>query len=250
MKKRLLVRMDDFGGCGSANSAILACLDAGVARSIGVMGPGLAVAEGCRSLALRRDACVGVHGVLNAEWDAVKWGPVAGAAAVPSLVEAGGVFTRTPNVLYERGFVVDEAIAELQAQIRLVRSFGLRPVYLDEHMGFGWLPGLGDAVAELARAEGLVFRPPLAGLPRLADEPADPVDAFLARVDTAPTGDYLAVYHPGRDADDMREYRHEGIAPGQVARERAADTALLTAARLREGLSERGVALLDYADFA
>jgi len=193
---------------------------------------------------------VGVHGVLNAEWDRVKWGPVAGAKAVPSLVEPDGMFTATPNVLYDRGFLVDEAIAELTAQINRVRSLGLRPTYLDEHMGVGWLPGLGDAMVDLAKAEGLVFRPLLSQLPPGNPTGFDPVERLLAQVDQASAGDYLVVFHPGLDQPDMHDYVHPGIAPGQVAKERQGDRDLLVDARLHLGLMSLNVEIIDYRAFA
>lgn len=249
MKKRLLVRMDDFGGCDSANRAILECLAAGVGQSVGVMAPGLALEGGCKALRATDPTCVGVHGVINAEWSTVKWGPVLGPQAVPSLVDERGMLTATPMVLYERGFLVDEVLAEIAAQVRKVRDQGLDPVYLDEHMGFAWLPGVRDELAVLARREGLVYLPPLEGLPDADPTVTDPVERLLSQVDRATSGDFIAVYHPGMDRPDMQDYVHEGLAPGVVAKEREGDRRLLTDPRLAQGLRDRHVELISYRVF-
>ncbi|RYG47709.1 ChbG/HpnK family deacetylase [bacterium] len=193
---QLLVRGDDAGASVGTNRAIRACVAHGSIRNVSIMAVGLAfddlVAEGSIP------ACCGVHAVINSEWDRPRWGPLTDA---PSLTEADGTFRRFPADHQREGFDIHEVQREIEAQIAKVREGGFRPVYLDEHMGFSWLPGVREMLTELARREGLVYAP----------EPS--VE--------------MAVFHPSADDADTRMWGHEGLRPGQIAEERAAETAML-----------------------
>jgi predicted glycoside hydrolase/deacetylase ChbG (UPF0249 family) len=237
--RKLYVRGDDAGGCLSANLAIERCLDAGVLKNVGVMACGLAFEDAARRLAGRNDACFGMHVCLNSEWDAVKWGPVLPPEQVPNLVDDNGHFLWAPIANHERGLEVEQAMMEVRAQLARLRDAGFEVRYLDEHMGVGWVGGLGEALRDLAREEGLFVADAIPYLPD-ADATGDPVSDLLARAAKIET-EALVVFHPGLDAADMREYRHVGIEPGQVAKERGAETDLLTDPRLRVGLESLGV---------
>lgn len=237
--RKLYVRGDDAGGCLSANLAIERCLDAGVLRNVGVMACGLAFEDAAQRLAGRRDACFGMHVCLNSEWDEVKWGPVLPAEAVPNLVDDEGHFLWAPIANHERGLDLGQAMAEVRAQLARLRGAGFLVRYLDEHMGVGWVGGLHEALVGLAREEGLFLADELPYLPEAeaTGEPRSDLLARAARIDS----EALVVFHPGLDAPDMRAYRHAGIEPGQVARERGAETDLLTDPQLRAGLENLGI---------
>lgn len=245
---RLVTRGDDAGSCASANRAIReACRD-GVLRNASIMVPGPAFDEVPQALAGLDGICLGLHVVLNAEWDGPKWGPVLPAAQVPSLVDEHGHFTRTPNELNAQGANVDEMVAEVQAQLDRASAAGLQLSYLDEHMGVGWVGGLRQRLAELARREGLADAHGLRHLPMLSPFDGDPVERLIASLRAAPSGNYVYVTHPGCDAEDMRRFSHAGLAPGQIARERDADRRLWLDPRLRQYGRDHDVEFVRYTD--
>ncbi len=249
VRVRLIARADDAGSCRTANMAIMECVEAGLALNVGVMACAPFFDEAAEMLAGRKDVCVGLHATINAEWDEVKWGPVLSPERVPTLVDAGGHFHRTPNVTHEHGGKADEVIAEIEAQFASARAAGLRIAYLDEHMGFGWLPGVRERLDALMRREGLLeggrgFQ----GLPPSPWRYEDRADDLIARLEVAGPGTYLIVAHPGHDTEEMRRLGHAGLAPGQVAREREGDTQMLTSHKVLEYCGHHGVAPTRFTD--
>lgn len=226
---QIVTRGDDAGSCASANTAMLEAVTQGVLRNISVMAPGTHVEQAADLLRNLPGVDFGLHVCLNAEWSQTKWGPVAGAGRVPSLVEPDGNFTQQPLVLHERGYSVDEAMIEIEAQYDRLVDLGFPIAYVDEHMGVGWISGLRVRINEFARAKGLI----IAGeLPYFPVE-AVGVEAFLAALGSLDGGPYVWVNHPGADAADMQAFHHPGLESGQVARERDADRRFWTDSRLR-----------------
>jgi hypothetical protein len=244
--KRVLFQADDYGCALGANRAIRQTVQHGVVRSVGLMMPGLAAEDGMAEL-VETGACLGLHAVLNAEWDAVKWGPVSPAASVPSLVDENGYFWATPQILHDRGFRLDDVVTEVRAQLAKAQHLGLPLTYLDEHMGFGWLPGVRDALAEIAAQAGLLHRFPVPYL-RVNLSTLDP-ESLVRAIDEAPEPDLLSVAHPCLDGPESRAWGHAGLEPGAVARERQAETDLLSSPALRHGLEARRIQVTDWRAF-
>ena len=248
--RSLIVRADDAGSAPSANRAILAALRAGSVTAVGFMAPGRAFGD---AVALLRDALdgidVGVHATLNSEWDGARWGPLIGSQRVPSLVRLDGSFLPHPEAT-ERTIVLVEAAEEIHAQITAVRAAGLRPSYLDAHMGFDRLPGLGEALTEIAAETGLrlVAQQP-AALPVGCDfRDGSPEALWLEAARAMPPGVRQLIVHPGADAADMRDFWNATVGPGEVASARAAETAVLCGSSFRAGLRKAGVALVRFSD--
>jgi len=253
---RLLARADDAGSCHTANVAIGECIEAGhpelatgLALNVGVMACCPFFDEAAAMLAGRRDICVGLHATINAEWDAPKWGPVLPPDRVPHLVDGDGHFHRTPVTSHEQGATADEVMAEIEAQLARARAAGLRVEYLDEHMGFGWMPGVKERLEALMRREGLV--PGRAqGLPKAAGQFDDPAEGLIARLEAAAPGTHLIVGHPGHDTEEMRRLTHPGLSPGQVAREREGDTRMFTSPRILAYCRAHGVKPIRFTDLS
>jgi len=246
---RLIGRADDAGSCHTANVAIRECVEAGIALNVGVMACCPFFEEAAAMLADRPALCVGLHLTINAEWDTVKWGPVLPPERVPSLVDEDGHFLQNPVLTSQRaaGASPDEVLAEIEAQLARARNAGLHIEYCDEHMGFGWLPGVRERMEAWARREGLVPGHGQ-GLPALSGKFDDPADQLIARLEAASPGTYLVVTHPGHDTDEMRRLHHAGLAPGQVAREREGDTRMLTAPKVLDYCRSRGVLPIRFTD--
>ncbi len=220
----------------------------GVLRNIGVMAPGAAVDHASEVLAPLPNVAIGLHVTLNSEWDEVRWGPVLSASEVPTLVEADGTFTRSPQVLHDRGFSLDEAMAEVAAQLERLRSVGLRVDYLDEHMGVGWLSGLGDRLRDFARQEGLVY----AGDFKYAGGyQSQDLESVVRAVLDGPMSPFAIVFHPLPNVDPVaRRFTAGGRMPGEILRERAQDRRVLTDPRLMELVRSGQVESITYVEAA
>jgi len=247
---RLVCRMDDAGSCRSANEAIENVLRTGYARCVSVMACCPFFDEAAEMLRRNPEACIGAHLTINAEWDDVKWSPVLPAEAVPSLVDADGMLLPTPRATHERGADPDEVLAETAAQLAKLRAAGLPVRYVDTHMGFAWLPGVEERLEALARRQR-VLRSDGDRLQRLPDVEGsyeDVGERLVARLAAAEPGDYLLVGHPGYDRPDMRAFRHAGLDPGQVARDRVRQRLQFQSPKVARYAADHGVEFATYAD--
>ncbi len=245
---RLISRGDDAGSCESADLAIMDACDHGILRNVSIMVPGPSFAHAASLLANRSDLCLGLHVTLNAEWTDPRWGPVLPVAQVPSLVDASGSFFPSPMDLHQRGFNSDQAMAEIEAQLRRARDAGLNIRYLDEHMGVSWIGGLRPRLAELARREGLVDGEQFGQLPSASTAQRDWVEKFRSRLAIAKQGTCVLITHPGIDREDMRRFQTPNHPPGLVARDRDLERQGLIDPRLPEILREHHATLIQFTE--
>lgn len=244
---RLVARGDDAGSCESANLAIIESIERGILGNVSLMVPGPAfqhfVDVFCRLD--RSNVNLGLHVTFNAEWDQPRWGPVAGAARVPTLVDESGFFLATPKQLQSRWVDPEHVWAELSAQYERGVKAGLRFSYIDEHMGIGWVHDFRSIFRRFAQDHGLVLAEDVPMMPWSRGAMHSP-DALIEHLQTLEQGTYVMVTHPGLDRPDMRAFVRQGLAAGDVARERDGDRQLLTHPQLRERLKRHGVELVLY----
>lgn len=256
---RLVTRADDGGLQSAATLGVIDAFDRGVVRNASVMvpTPGFAAAAPLFAAAAERGLCIGLHVTLNAEWDGIRWGPLSPIDRVRSLVASDGGFFPNPWRLSE-GHRYDpvEVLLEMEAQLSHMRNAGVEPKYFDSHMGVLGRPELAGVAAEFSRRTGLLtIDGRLKVLPRVepknaaggktgktAEAEIDPWGQLRLRLEAAPAGTWLAVWHPSRDEAESRALRHPGLAPGQIAREREAERRMLTATETREWFERHGVA--------
>jgi predicted glycoside hydrolase/deacetylase ChbG (UPF0249 family) len=177
-----IVHCDDIGMCHAANQGAFQALRRGPATCGSLMVPCPAFPEAAELARASPGIDLGVHLTLNAEWPGFRWGPVAGAAEVPSLLEADGTFLRTTRETLERA-QPEHVESELRAQIERALTAGIDLTHLDAHMGTALLPPLGTIYAKLARDYRLpVFavRPDEAALRAAGVPGAGPFFAALA----------------------------------------------------------------------
>ncbi|MFE4605223.1 carbohydrate deacetylase [Kitasatospora indigofera] len=247
----LVVRVDDAGLSEGVNHAIVEALRGPVARSVSVMAAAPAAAHAAGLLGSVPGAVCGLHVTLTSEWEQVRWGPVLPPARVPSLVDADGLFLRTTAALQERGGAdPDEAAAEITAQLGRLRGWGLTVRYLDEHMGVGWVDGVGPAVRAVAAAEGLLDADRRAA-PLLLPATGDTAAALPAAVRACPPGGpRVLITHPGFDDPALRALRGTGFPDGGVGLVRDADRRMLTDGGLWEAVRAAGAVFTDFARLA
>lgn len=219
---RIVTRGDDSGSSHSANRAIADAFKHGVLRNTSIMVPAPVFREAAQMYKDMGDLCIGLHGTITDEWNTHRWGPVLGAAAVPSLVRPDGTFFKSTQALRDNKPDYDELVAELKAQLDLARSEGLKISYMDTHMAFSWFDGLEPHLNAFAESEGLIYRPEgLSRLPRIEGDFADPVERLVATLDAAEPGEtYIVVGHPCYDEGDIQQMTYGDHKPGEIARER------------------------------
>lgn len=205
----LLFRLDDIGMCHAVNMAAEEVLQTGMPVSMSVMVPCPWFTEAVAILKKYPNVSVGIHLTLNAEWKNYRWGPVAGAGAVPSLVDSLGHFFPSRTLLFGNNPKLTEIELELRAQINKALKAGLKIDYLDYHMGAAMQTPQTRAIVEKLAAEyGLAIS-------RYYDEVdveggyaapvANKLDTLLMKVKLLqPGGTKLFVVHIGLDVPEMQ----------------------------------------------
>lgn len=167
-----IVHADDIGMCEPQSAGGFEALENGpvTCGSLMVPCPGFeAAAEYART---HPELDLGVHLTLTAEWPSYRWGPLLGAASVPSLIDAAGHLPRTGAEVLAAARP-DEAEAELRAQIERALEAGVDVTHLDSHMGTVFFPRLIPVYARLMREfrlPGFLVRPDPAALAHLGSD--------------------------------------------------------------------------------
>ena len=162
MDKYLIINADDFGMCRAHHIATVDLFAKGTVTSATVMAP-CAYAREAVDFAIRNPSLsVGVHLTTTAEWKSYRWGPV--SKEVGSLVDSEGFFYRNSTEFANHASPQDTE-TELIAQIEHLRSIGLSPSHLDNHMGSLYGVATGDftflkIAIDIAGRYGLPFRFP------------------------------------------------------------------------------------------
>src|SRR5271167_1820792 len=132
--RALIINADDFGMCHDQNEGVMTGLKEGLFTSSTILVTCPWFEEAADFARTNLGADLGVHLTLTAEWDSYKWGPVLGGHAGPSLVDERGYLWQTVAQVYEHARL-DEAEAELRAQIEKAVAAGIDVTHLDSHMG-------------------------------------------------------------------------------------------------------------------
>jgi chitin disaccharide deacetylase len=130
----VILHVDDAGMSHSSNVGAIESVERGVATSWSVMMPCAWVSELGQYLKGHSEVDSGLHLTLTSEWVRYRWGPVAGRAQVPGLVDDEGCLWRSvPQVVLNA--TADEVEIEIRAQIERAERMGLPITHLDSHMG-------------------------------------------------------------------------------------------------------------------
>ena len=205
-----IVHVDDVGMSHAANEGAFQALAAGPATCGSVMVPCPWFADAAARARSRPAYDLGVHLVLNSEFARYRWGPVAGRASVPSLLDAEGFLPRTTLETVQRARP-EEVEIELRAQIERALAAGIDVTHLDSHMGTCFFPPFLEIYASLARDYDLpvfVVRPEREVLARAGIPGA--LDTFRRLVDAL--GDHGIPVLDGFDADSLGFAEGEGEA--------------------------------------
>jgi predicted glycoside hydrolase/deacetylase ChbG (UPF0249 family) len=248
----ILIRCDDIGMCHSVNVAAERVLKTGIPVSMSVMVPCPWFTEAVDILKKYPNVSVGIHLVLNSEWQNYRWGPVTGAQTVPSLVDSLGNFFPTRATLAASNPKLSEIETELRAQIEKALRAGLKIDYLDYHMG-----AAVETLERRAIVEKLAAEYHLA-ISRYFNEdyiegwyPAPPgqkLDTMLLKVKTLQPGAVkLMVFHIGLDSLEMKpmiDYNLNG--PKDMSKHRNAELNGLTSQQFQNLIHDPKYRLVNY----
>ena len=249
--KQVLIRCDDVGMSHTVNQAVRELIETGVPFSTSVMIACPWYLEAAEILKANPQIGVGIHLTLNSEWKDYKWGPVLGAAKVPSLVDANGHFFASEAEFAANDVDPNEVEMELRAQIERALRAGLRVDYLDYHMLTAVsTPELRTIVERLAEEHGF-------GLSRYFGEasvsiwdadPEDKLSSLLDHVHNAQAGLNLLVIHIGMETPEMSAMvdMNNQTDPYRVAVHRQAELEAITSPAFRAAIEEAGIELLTY----
>ena len=130
----VMFHCDDAGMSHGSNLGAIKALDYGVLTSVSTMMPCSWVPEFAKYLREHPNVDNGIHLTLTSEWSNYRWGPLAGKAAVPGLVEPEGCLW--PSVEQTAAHAsADEVEKEIRAQVDRAETLGIPITHLDSHMG-------------------------------------------------------------------------------------------------------------------
>jgi len=266
--KLIIVHADDLGETHSVNAAAIKALQGGTINSASLMVPCPWFPEIADYAKSHPDADFGLHLTLTSERVYYRWGPVAPADKVPSLVDQNGYFHHD----WEENEHINakEVEVELRAQIERALAMGVRPTHLDSHQYRLLMNGkeLFDVMLRVAHEYKL---PVFVTRDWFADHPylqvsLDPGDIVLDHTVTIEPGIspekwaefYLTalknlkpgvtefVIHPGYDDDELRAATRERSTWGSAWRQRDYD--FFTSDQYRDILAQQKIKLITWRE--
>jgi predicted glycoside hydrolase/deacetylase ChbG (UPF0249 family) len=268
--KLIIVHADDLGETHAVNAAAIKALEGGSINSASLMVPCPWFPEMADYAKSHPDTDLGLHLTLTSERVYYRWGPVAPADKVPSLVDEDGYFHHD----WEHSQHVDakEVEIELRAQIERALAMGVRPTHLDSHQYRLIMNGkeLFDVMLRVAHAYKLpvfVTRDWFAEHPYLQASlgPSDIVldhtvtiepevppekwaEFYLTALKNLQPGVTEFVIHPGFDDEELRAATRERSTWGSAWRQRDYD--FFTSDQFRQALAQEHIKLITWRELA
>lgn len=248
----VLIRCDDIGMSRGVNDAARRVLEAGYPVSMSVMVPCSWFTDAVELLQQYPNVSVGVHLTLNAEWKQYRWGPVAGAGRVPTLVDSLGYFFPSRGALFANNPSLDDIETELRAQIEKAQKAGLKIDYLDYHMGAAMQTPETRAIVEKLAREFNVAISRYYGEKDVPGIYAAPVeskkDTLLLRMRQLQQGNIrLFVHHVGFNTPElaaMEDLNSFGLK--QMGAHREAELHALTSAEFLQTIRDTRYRMVNY----
>lgn len=258
---KLLIRGDDIGSSHTANVACIESYKNGIMRSVELMVPGPWFPEAVRLLNENPGLDVGVHLVITSEWNDIKWRPL---TCCPSIVDKDGYFYPMiwqredfpkGTALKDAPWKIEEIEKEFRAQIEMAKRHVPHVSHVNCHMGCeSCAPEISALVKKLAEEYNLNADPSKYGYKYISlwERENTTAEARIASavktIKELKPGKYLFIDHPGLDTPEMRAIWHKGYE--NVAADRDAVTKVFTSAEVKKAVSEKGIVLISYKEYA
>jgi predicted glycoside hydrolase/deacetylase ChbG (UPF0249 family) len=268
--KLIIVHADDLGETHAVNAAAIKALEGGTINSASLMVACPWFPEMADYAKSHPDADFGLHLTLTSERVYYRWGPVASADKVPSLVDENGYLHHD----WDQNPHIDpkEVEIELRAQIGRALAMGVRPTHLDSHQYRLIMSGkeLFDVMVRVAHEYKLpvfVTRDWFAEHPYLQaslgagdivldhtvtidpEVPAEKwAEFYLTALKNLKPGVTEFVIHPGFDDEELRAATRERSTWGSAWRQRDYD--FFTSDQFRETLVHEHIKLITWRELA
>jgi predicted glycoside hydrolase/deacetylase ChbG (UPF0249 family) len=268
--KLIIVHADDLGETHAVNAAAIKALEGGTINSASLMVACPWFPEMADYAKSHPDADLGLHLTLTSERVYYRWGPVASADKVPSLVDENGYFHHD----WDNKPHIDpkDVEIELRAQIERALAMGVRPTHLDSHQYRLIMNGkeLFDVMLRVAHEYKLpvfVTRDWFAGHPYLqaslgagdivldhtvtieAELPAEKwAEFYVTALKNLKPGVTEFVIHPGFDDEELRAATRERSTWGAAWRQRDYD--FFTSDQFREILAQEHIKLITWRELS
>jgi len=132
--KVIILHVDDAGMSFDSNEGVYQAINQGIANSTSIMMPCGWVPGIFNYLKSNPNTDAGLHLTLTSEWNTYRWGPLAGKAAVPGLVDKEGAMWKSVRDVVIHASP-DEVYKEIKSQLDRSRTAGWEPTHFDSHMG-------------------------------------------------------------------------------------------------------------------
>lgn len=259
--KYLITRADDFGSAKAANAVILQAIKEGdYIRNISCMAGAPAMQEGAEELERLRKKnsfCIGLHAVLNSEWENVHFRSILRAEEIPSLVDENGIFAAHPMMFNQKMPDVEEAVREISAQLDRLIALKVTVEYVDTHMlPDAAVPGLMDALSDFAKKKGLVdqrnyYTFPSRHQPSLTGNSSVEEDLIKYRTwyeCMEEEKQYINILHPAKYSEETKLFYNHTLRGDVVARSRNAEQLVLNSKKLEKLCYELGIRPIKYTE--
>src|SRR4051812_37251721 len=268
--KLIIVHADDLGETHAVNAAAIKSLEAGSVNSASLMVPCPWFPEMADYAKSHPSADFGLHLTVTSERVYYRWGSVAPADKVPSLLDENGYFHHDWE--NNQHIQAKEVEIELRAQVERALAMGVRPTHLDSHQYRLIMNGkeLFEVMVRVAHEYKLpVFVPRdwFADHPYLQQSlgPDDIVldhtvtigpevpaekwaEFYVSALRDLKPGVTEFVIHPGFDDEELRAATRERSTWGSAWRQRDLD--FFTSNEFRETLLRENIKLITWRELA
>jgi chitin disaccharide deacetylase len=266
----IIVHADDLGETHAVNAAAIKAMEGGSINSASLMVPCPWFPEIADYAKSHPDVDFGLHLTLTSERVYYRWGPVAAADKVPSLLDNYRYFHHDWE--HNQHINTNEVELELRAQIERALAMGVRPTHLDSHQYRLIVNGkeLFDVLLRVAHEYKLpvfVTRDWFADHPYLQERlgPGDIVldhtvtigpevpaekwgEFYILGLKNLKPGVTEFVIHPGFDDEELRAATRERSTWGSAWRQRDFD--FFTSDQFRQILVQQNIKLITWRDLA
>ena len=261
--KLLILHADDLGMSHSANLASFEALEKGWVSSASVMVPCPWFDEVAEFAKAHPEADLGLHLTLTSEWKNYRWGPV-NREHFKSLLDAEGYFPEVSGPVGKNA-TIEDASAELAAQLAKAHASSIHFSHLDNHMGslaqnadlfrLYLQTGRNARVPiSISSAEINAYPQAFVGFENLPvpvyigpAEGMSPLEGFRKTFSALKPGVYITIVHLGLDDVELRAIMLDR-AGGAIARQHDFD--LVESPEFQGLLKENGIKLIGWKDVA